>query len=52
MAVNDAESNLKRREFFGRYGIADGLRELANRFPFEPRQMRSPNTRIAKGAAA
>jgi type IV secretion system protein VirB4 len=52
MAVNDPESNLRRREFFTRYGIADGLRELANRFPFEPRQMRGPNTHILQGAAA
>ena len=52
MAVNDAEANLRRREFFDRYGIADGLHELANRFPFVPRQMRGPNSHIPQGAAA
>ena len=37
MAANGPRANLRRREYFDRYGIADGLRHLADEFPFEPR---------------
>lgn len=37
MATNNARDNLKKREYFERYGIADGLRRLAAEYPFQPR---------------
>jgi type IV secretion system protein TrbE len=37
MATNNARDNLKKREYFDRYGIADGLRHLAEDYPFQPR---------------
>ena len=38
MATNNARDNLKKRDYFGRFGIADGLRHLAeyHPFPFKP----------------
>lgn len=33
VATNNANDNLKRREYFDRFGVADGLRRLANDFP-------------------
>ncbi len=52
MAANDPEANLKRREFFERYGIADGLRELANQFPFVPSRLNNARISTPQGAAA
>ena len=37
MATNNARDNLKKSEYFDRYGIADGLRHLAEEYPFQPR---------------
>ncbi len=37
MATNNARDNLKKREYFERFGIADGLRHLAEDYPFQPR---------------
>lgn len=37
MATNNARDNLKKREYFERFGIAEGLRRLADDFPFRPR---------------
>src|SRR5271170_5562511 len=37
MATNNARDNLKKREYFTRFGIADGLRRLAHDYPFQPR---------------
>jgi type IV secretion system protein VirB4 len=37
MATNNARDNLKKREYFDRFGIAEGLRRLAQDFPFQPR---------------
>jgi len=37
MATNNARDNLKKREYFERYGIAEGLRRLAQEYPFQPR---------------
>jgi type IV secretion system protein VirB4 len=39
MATNNARDNLKKREYFERYGIAEGLRRLALDFPFRPRTL-------------
>lgn len=52
MAVNSANENLLRGEYFARYGIVEGLRHLADEHPFDPgRQARKPNL-ISHGAAA
>jgi type IV secretion system protein TrbE len=37
MATNNARDNLKKRDYFERFGIADGLRHLAEDYPFHPR---------------
>jgi len=37
MATNNARDNLKKRDYFDRFGIADGLRRLAEDYPFQPR---------------
>jgi len=39
MATNNAHDNLKKREYFKRFGFADGLRHLAEDKPFEPRAL-------------
>ncbi len=49
MATNNARDNLKKREYFERYGIAEGLRRLAEEFPFRPRSAATVNR---KGAVA
>jgi type IV secretion system protein VirB4 len=36
MAVNGARENLTKREYFAQFGIADGLRRLAEDLPFRP----------------
>ena len=36
-ATNNARDNLQKREYFERYGIAEGLRRLAHDHPFQPR---------------
>jgi type IV secretion system protein VirB4 len=45
MATNNPRDNLKKREYFERFGIADGLRHLAHDHPFQPHQLAvaSPN---------
>jgi type IV secretion system protein VirB4 len=37
MATNNARDNLEKRHYFERFGIADGLRKLAEDRPFRPR---------------
>jgi hypothetical protein len=39
MATNNARDNLKKRDYFERFGIADGLRHLAEDHPFRPRTL-------------
>jgi type IV secretion system protein VirB4 len=39
MATNNARDNLKKQEYFDRYGFADGLRHLAEEWPFQPRPL-------------
>src|SRR6202161_3498500 len=38
-ATNNVRDNLKQRESFDLFGIADGLRRLAEDFPFQPHQL-------------
>jgi type IV secretion system protein VirB4 len=52
MATNNAKDNLRKREYFERYGIANGLRELAKAFPFQPRTPAGVRTSNIKGVAA
>src|ERR1700691_5408220 len=39
MATNNARDNLKKRDYFSRFGIAGGLRHLAEDYPFQPRTL-------------
>jgi type IV secretion system protein TrbE len=43
-ATNSAPDNLKKREYFERFGIADGLRKLAEDYPFRPRTLAVSST--------
>ena len=43
-ATNNARDNLKKREYFERFGIAGGLRRLAQDNPFQPRSLAPNNT--------
>ena len=49
MATNNARENLKKRDYFERFGIADGLRRLAEDFPFRPRTEAGKATHNPKG---
>ena len=52
MATNNARDNLKKRDYFDRFGFADGLRHLAEDYPFQPRTPAgSTPTRNHKGEA-
>lgn len=51
MAANSASENLRRREYFARYGMADGLRRLADEFPFVARNGSTHNIH-SEGVAA
>ena len=46
IATNNAKDNQLKRDYFARYGVADGVRRLAEDHPF------SPDTRAAKKPAA
>jgi type IV secretion system protein VirB4 len=43
MATNNARDNLKKREYFAQFGIAEGLRSLAQDYPIRPRTMAEVN---------
>jgi type IV secretion/conjugal transfer VirB4 family ATPase len=52
MATNNARDNLKKRDYFDRFGFADGLRHLAEDYPFQPRTLAgSTPTKNHKGEA-
>src|SRR5260370_28245375 len=44
MATNNAPDNLKKRDYFPRFSIADGLRPLAEDHPFQPPTLATSNT--------
>jgi type IV secretion system protein VirB4 len=50
IATNNARDNLKKREYFARHGIAEGIRRLAEDFPFQP--LRGPATNASPTTAA
>jgi type IV secretion system protein VirB4 len=52
MATNNARDNLKKRDYFERYGIAEGLRRLAEDFPFESRTLARISSTNQNGAVA
>jgi hypothetical protein len=41
MATNNAQDNLLKQEYFARHGIAEGLRRLAELYPY-PNETSSP----------
>jgi type IV secretion system protein TrbE len=45
-ATNNARDNIKKRDYFDRFGIAEGLRRLAQDHPFEPRKLAASPTII------
>ena len=51
MATNNARDNMKKRDYFERYGIAEGLRRLAHDFPFRSRTS-AVSSPTPKGAVA
>ncbi len=51
MATNNARDNLKKRDYFERFGIAEGLRRLAEDFPFRPRTLTRQVSPTPKGVA-
>lgn len=51
MATNNARDNLLKRDYFERYGIADGLRRLAADHPFRPRSLSSAPTQTTEEAS-
>src|SRR5450631_1871505 len=40
MATNNPRDNLKKRDYFRRFGIAEGLRRLAEEYPFQPNRLK------------
>lgn len=52
MTTNNARDNLKKRDYFERFGIAEGLRRLAEEHPFRPRTLTGTVTDNRKGATA
>ena len=48
MATNNSRDNLKKRDYFERFGIAEGLRHLAQDHPFRPRALAVSTTPSAK----
>jgi type IV secretion/conjugal transfer VirB4 family ATPase len=52
MATNSANDNLKKRDYFERFGIAEGLRRLAEDFPFRPCSSTGVSSPTPKGAIA
>ena len=49
--TNNARDNLKKRDYFEQFGIAEGLRRLAEDFPFRPRTFAGAATANRKGVS-
>jgi type IV secretion system protein TrbE len=43
-ATNNARDNIQKRDYFERFGIAEGLRRLAQDHPFQPRKLATSPT--------
>jgi type IV secretion system protein VirB4 len=52
MATNSVGNNLRKREYFDRFGIPEGLRRLAVDFPYRPRTLARDQPHNPKGAVA
>jgi type IV secretion system protein VirB4 len=52
MATNNARDNLRKLDYFERFGIAEGLRRLAEDFPFRPRPVTGVSSTNLKGSVA
>jgi type IV secretion system protein VirB4 len=52
MATNSVGNNLRKREYFERFGIPEGLRRLAVDFPYRPRTLAEDQPHNPKGAVA
>ncbi len=52
MATNNARDNLKKRDYFERFGIAEGLRRLAKEHPYRPRSVTEVCNHLTKGVVA
>ena len=52
MATNNARDNLTKRDYFARFGIPEGLRRLAQDYPFRPRTAAGISTSNLEGAVA
>jgi type IV secretion system protein TrbE len=52
MATNSARENLVKREYFAQFGIAEGLRRLAEDHPFRPPTSAGTTTSNRQGAIA
>jgi type IV secretion system protein TrbE len=50
MATNSAPENLIKREYFAQFGIAEGLRRLAEDYPFRPLAQAGTTTSNRQGA--
>jgi type IV secretion system protein TrbE len=46
-ATNNAKDNVRKLEYFERYGIAEGLRRLAHDYPFTPQLISEPQPSAA-----
>ena len=51
-ATNNARDNLTKRQYFERHGIAEGLRRLAEDYPFRPRVQAVSSTPTPQGVVA
>lgn len=51
MATNNARDNLLKRDYFKRYGVADGLKQLAMDHPFRPHSRPGSSTQPTQEAS-
>jgi len=48
IATNNSRDNLRKRDYFARYGIAEGIRQLAQDHPFPPSKAATPPSAFGK----
>jgi hypothetical protein len=48
IATNNSRDNLRKRDYFARYGIAEGIRQLAKDHPFPPSKAATPPVTSAR----
>jgi type IV secretion system protein VirB4 len=47
IATNNAKDNQLKRDYFARYGVAEGVRQLAEEHPFPPKQYATDRKPVA-----